>query len=417
MRKLSRTAVALVALISLAIPVGAKAQTTIGQLAPTTPLLGCSGPGLFWQTALASGLGYVVPSSGAITSWSTAAADGAGRTLTLKVLRPLVGGQFLVIGHDGPRTLAPSKVNTFETSIPVQANDILALNTESSDSTLNGACSFIAASGAADVLSEAQGSPADGTPFGLSSSINGFRLDVSATLVSPPTLTAVSPTSGPIKGGSAVTIAGSNFAAVKSVTFGGISAASFKVDSESQITAVAPAGKTVSQTPVVVTTAAGSATGTFTYVRSAPSITAISPTSGSVKGGSTVTIAGSEFAEVKSVTFGGTAAESFGVNSESQVTAIAPAGKTLTSAQVVVTTAAGSATGTFSYEGCRVPKLSGLGLKSAKKRLRKANCKLGKARKLGGGVIGKTDAVVRQNPKPRKVLAPGTKVNLTFGRV
>jgi hypothetical protein len=413
MRKLARTAVILIVLTSFAIPAGAgAAQTTIGQLAPLNSALACSGPSLFLQSALGSGPSYAAPGPGAVTSWSTTAAAGAGRTLTLKVLRPFSGGSFQVVGHDGPRTLVPGRVNTFETGIPVEANDILALNTESSDPALIGACTFFG--GVGDVLAEAPGSPVDGAQFITGgNTINGFRLNVSATLASSPSLTALSPASGPIKGGSAVKIVGSEFAAVQKVTFDGVPAASFKVDSESQITAIAPAGKTASQVPVVITTAAGRASAPFTYFHTAPTITAIGPSSGSVTGGSAVTIAGSEFAEVKSVTFGGIAATTFSVeDSERQIIATAPAAKALAIVPVLVTTPAGSATATFTYAGCLVPKLRGSKLGSAKKKLKKAGCKVGKVKKRAGA--GKSAPVVRQSPKPKKVLAPGTKVNLTL---
>ncbi len=66
----------------------------------------------------------------------------------------------------------------------------------------------------------------------------------------------------------------------------------------------------------------------------------------------------------------------------------------------------------FTYEGCVVPKLKGKGLKPAKKAIRRADCKVGavKYRK------GKPGKVVRQNPQPGKVLAPGAKVKLTVGK-
>jgi hypothetical protein len=148
----------------------------------------------------------------------------------------------------------------------------------------------------------------------------------------------------------------------------------------------------------------------------APTIVAVAPASGSVKGGATVAIAGSNFAEVKGVSFGSAAAKSFTVNSESLITAVAPASATLAPVIVGVTTVAGSAasTQTFAYRGCKVPKLADRKLKGAKKGIRKAGCKVGKVRKEDG-VTAKTGTVVKQNPKPGKVLAPGAKVNIKLG--
>jgi hypothetical protein len=53
-------------------------------------------------------------------------------------------------------------------------------------------------------------------------------------------------------------------------------------------------------------------------------------------------------------------------------------------------------------------------LKAAKKGLTKANCKLGKVKKLGGATA-KTGKIKSQSPKAGKVLAPGSKVSVKLG--
>jgi hypothetical protein len=108
-------------------------------------------------------------------------------------------------------------------------------------------------------------------------------------------------------------------------------------------------------------------------VQPAPTLTAISPASGSIKGGTAVTVAGTDLANVSGVSFGGVPAASF-----------------------------------------VVPQLKGKKLKAAKKKLRKASCKVGKV-KFRGDATAKTGKVVKQAPKPRKQLAPGSKVNVTLG--
>jgi hypothetical protein len=75
-----------------------------------------------------------------------------------------------------------------------------------------------------------------------------------------PTVTGVQPGTGPSDGGSSVTITGTNFLGATAVEFGAANAKSFKVDSETSITAVSPAG--TGTVDVTVTTPAGtSATG------------------------------------------------------------------------------------------------------------------------------------------------------------
>jgi YVTN family beta-propeller protein/predicted outer membrane repeat protein len=88
-------------------------------------------------------------------------------------------------------------------------------------------------------------------------------------IASVPTVTAVSPTSGPAAGGTAVTISGTNFTGATSVSFGGAAATNLTVISTTSITAVSPAG--TGTVDIVVTTPGGSsvtsAVDSFTYVQ------------------------------------------------------------------------------------------------------------------------------------------------------
>lgn len=153
-------------------------------------------------------------------------------------------------------------------------------------------------------------------------------------------------------------------------------------------------------------------------VQPAPTLTAISPASGSIKGGTAVTVAGTDFANVSGVSFGGVPAASFTVAGEGQLTAVAPPTKKAGAVDVTVSTIAGTtplvATDKFTYKACVVPKLKSKKLKAAKKKLKKASCKLGKVTRHKG-VTSKTGKVVKQSPKPGKQLAPGSKVKVTLG--
>jgi uncharacterized repeat protein (TIGR02543 family) len=95
------------------------------------------------------------------------------------------------------------------------------------------------------------------------------------TPAATPTVTNISPSSGPAAGGTSVTITGTNFTGATAVTFGAVNAASYTVNSATNITAVSPAGS-AGTVHVTVTTAGGtSATSSadqFTYVV-APTIT------------------------------------------------------------------------------------------------------------------------------------------------
>ena len=148
------------------------------------------------------------------------------------------------------------------------------------------------------------------------------------TYTAGPTVTDLAPSSGPTAGGTSVVITGTGFTGATAVTFGGTNATSFTVNSSTQITAVSPA-KPTGTVDVIVTGTGGSSPNTdddnFTY-GSAPTITSISPTSGPTAGGTSVTITGTGFTGATAVSFGGTAATSFTVNSDTSITAVAPAG-------------------------------------------------------------------------------------------
>jgi hypothetical protein len=125
----------------------------------------------------------------------------------------------------------------------------------------------------------------------------------------PPTITSVSPKTGSTAGGTAVTIAGANFAVGATVTFGGVAATDVTVTASS-ITATTPAHAAGAVSVVVTNPGGAEATlnNGFTYLGPPPTITSLSPTSGSASGGTPVTISGSNFVSGATVTFGGTAA-------------------------------------------------------------------------------------------------------------
>ncbi|NGO44057.1 IPT/TIG domain-containing protein [Streptomyces ureilyticus] len=145
------------------------------------------------------------------------------------------------------------------------------------------------------------------------------------TYVSPvPTLSNLSPNQGSSSGGTSVTLTGSKLSGATGVLFGGVAAASFTVDSSTQITAVSPA-HAAGPVNVTVTTPGGTSNAlAFTYV-AAPSITGLSPNQGSSSGGTSVTLTGTDFSGATGVLFGGVAAASFTVDSSTQITAVTPA--------------------------------------------------------------------------------------------
>jgi predicted outer membrane repeat protein len=81
-------------------------------------------------------------------------------------------------------------------------------------------------------------------------------------------------------------------------------------------------------------------TGTVFGVGTAPTVTAIDPTSGPASGGTTVTVSGTDLTGATAVDFGTEAAQRFTVVSPDQITALSPAGSG--TVDVTVTTASGT---------------------------------------------------------------------------
>lgn len=167
------------------------------------------------------------------------------------------------------------------------------------------------------------------------------------TYTAGPLVLSLSPTSGPCNGATVVTITGANFTpSGMTVAFGAVSA-TFAYISPTQITAVAPV-QGAGVVDVRVTTSAGTSPNTaaddFTCTGiPAPTVTGLNPTSGPV--GTTVTVTGTNFIGVTSVTFGGVSA-TFTVVSPTQLTATVPAGTPAGVVDVRVTTGAGTSANT-----------------------------------------------------------------------
>ncbi len=119
----------------------------------------------------------------------------------------------------------------------------------------------------------------------------------------PPAVLSISPSGGP--SGTSVKVAGSGFTGATAVTFGATPAASFTVVSDTQLTAVSPAGSgTVDVTVTAPSGTSGANPGDqFTYL----AVTGLNPTTGAAAGGYTIQVIGSGFTGATTVRFGANA--------------------------------------------------------------------------------------------------------------
>ena len=202
------------------------------------------------------------------------------------------------------------------------------------------------------------------TPAGTSSvsSSDQFTYTGGASSLS---VSSISPSNGPINGGTSVTIYGSGFSNgagasnVNYVMFGGTQATSFRFISDSEIIAISPGGYgTVNiavNTPVGISASSSGSQFTYSTVSSTPTLYTISPTSGPINGGTSVDIYGSGFSngagasDVNYVMFGSTQATSVTFISDSEITAISPA-EAAGTVSVAVTTPYGTTTSSSSSQ-------------------------------------------------------------------
>jgi hypothetical protein len=176
---------ALLAIVGLlATAATASASTVIGQLAPGNPPSStCSiSPRDDLQPTVTSGKSYAVPAGGqAITSWSTNASVEVGQMLEMKVFRK-VGDPaiYSVVGHDGPRPIAPATLNTFPANVPVQPGDLLGFQHVNA-ADVDSACFFTAPG---DTNAVRDGDLADGQSgdFSITTPDTDARINISAVV-------------------------------------------------------------------------------------------------------------------------------------------------------------------------------------------------------------------------------------------
>lgn len=115
---------------------------------------------------------------------------------------------------------------------------------------------------------------------------------------SAPTLTSISPTSGPTTGGTQVTFNGTSFVSGATITIGGTSMTGVTFVSATQLRATTPAGTAGAKTVVVRNPNGQTATLSNAFTYNAPSgfsVTSVSPSSGPTSGGTLVTVRGTGF--------------------------------------------------------------------------------------------------------------------------
>ena len=182
------------------------------------------------------------------------------------------------------------------------------------------------------------------------------------TYEGPPSISTQDPNSGPVTGGTLLTLTGASLANATTVDFGS-NPATIVSDTNGQIVVLSPeaTGDAAGQVTLTVTTAYGTSAGQyFSYVLP-PAVTGISQSSGPAAAGTLVTISGANLSGASAVDFGGTPATSFIVDGDGQIRAFSPVGSGSTVDVTVVTVGGTSATSSadqFTYVA--VPSVSAI---------------------------------------------------------
>ena len=205
------------------------------------------------------------------------------------------------------------------------------------------------------------------SPNDVSSSTNDYIQ--AFTMGTAPTVDTVTPTQGSSHGGTSFTLTGTNFGTGATVTVGGVPATDVQVSGDGQsLTAVtaAHAAGTVDITVTNVNGQSATKSSGFTYIAEpAPTVTAVSPSSGYTVGGTQITITGTGFAMasgIPTVTIGGTPATSVDVTNPTNITAVTPTHAAGVQ-DVVVTNPdgqSGTGTGKFTYVASPQPAVTGV---------------------------------------------------------
>ncbi len=237
---------------ALLVATGAQASTvTVGSvLPPGATATEFKSVETFFNTALPEkGANLTSPVSGAIVRWRMQ--NPVGGPFFLRVLRPNGSGGYMAAGTSNPVTPAGSGLQTFTANLPVQAGDLIGVDPTNASDKID----------VAEVAGASFGfifpPPFDGATVAPSGSEAGKEIELSAEVQPTPVITSVAPDFGPVAGGTTVTITGTDLASASAVKFGDLPATSFKAESETKITAVAPPSAKVVGVDVTATTIAG----------------------------------------------------------------------------------------------------------------------------------------------------------------
>jgi IPT/TIG domain-containing protein/PASTA domain-containing protein len=342
----SRLVVPLAILASalLATPAGA-AIVTVGS--PMTGSYASGTIGLSYAVFNTEVPGHnVSPVNGAVIGWNMQ--GGSGGPFTLRVIHQRNSTEYLGGGRSTPVTPTSTAFQHFSAAVPIKVGDMVAFD-HANPSDHIGFGTPILGGNKLDFFSSPLEEGAVGTAMVGSTVEAAFNAEVQPE----PVVTAIGTTAGPLSGGTAVLIAGTDLENTTQITFGG-TPATFGQDTEGSVLATSPPSASAGSAPITVTTLAGSSTAAqgFVYQGAAASTSPVATTGSPTPG---------------------------------------------------------------PVEKCKVPNLAGKTVGATRRALKASHCTLGKIKKRSGPKA-KVGKVVKQASKPGTSLPDGAAVGITVGQ-
>jgi PGF-pre-PGF domain-containing protein len=240
----------------------------------STVLVGAHGNDTFSPNAGAAYI-FIKPGGG----WSSRSASAADARFTGEITNDYFGYS-VALSSDGSTALVGAYRNDTAGS-DAGAASLFKKGGGWSSKTASAADSWFTGGSGGDEFGYSVALTSDGTTSLVGAWVNGTAGSGAGAAyifltAAAPTVTGISPASGTTAGGTSVTVTGTGFTGATAVKFGTTNAASYTVNSATQITAVSPAGS-AGIVDITVTTSAGtSATGAadrFTYSSPTPTPT------------------------------------------------------------------------------------------------------------------------------------------------
>ncbi len=285
----------------------------------------------------------------------------ASQTVIVPFVQPEVTGVSPSSGQAGnATTLVVSGTNFFGiTSVSVGANAVTGYVVNSAGTQISNVIAPPESAGSVDVTVANTGGTSAITPADVFT-----YLPTTTPPAGAPVVTALSVNSGPVAGGTGVTITGTGFTGATAVNFGTLLVTGWTVNAAgTQITAISPVASAAGTVDVTVTTpvavSAVTTADAFTYLAppttpALPAVQSVSPDFGPTSGLTTVTVTGSNLTNVTQVEFGSSPAESFHSASATSLTAVSPAVASATTVDITVVTLLGTSSvvpgDAFTYE-------------------------------------------------------------------